>query len=171
MKHSKVENTDNRQIRQNRQKWGGELSVPQFGGSSVTAKTAEDIRRLQTLTTVKFAEAIRCQTTVGNRQNRRRISLTTVKTAEAFPPPPTVKTAEGTTAKTAVVDWWWWGGGWYFDPRSESHSVRGTRLIGVTKKIIFSGKCVLLCPKFCKHGDDPTPWATPAYCQRLLKLW
>ena len=21
------------------------------------------------------------------------------------------------------------------------------------------------------HGDDPTPWATPAHCQCLLKLW
>ena len=35
----------------------------------------------------------------------------------------------------------------------------------------FSGKCVLFYPKFCQHGDDPTPWATPAHCQCLLKLW
>ena len=49
-------------------------------------------------------------------------------------------------------------------PIPESHTLRVTCQIGVTKKTYFSGMYVLFQPKFCKHGDDPTRWATPAYC-------
>ena len=76
------------------------------------------IRRLQTLTAVKFAEAIRCQPSklpkdfVDDRQNRQGIPPPTVKTAEgATMPKPSSSTAgggggeAGTLAQEVLHDW------------------------------------------------------------------
>ena len=53
----------------------------------------------------------------------------------------------------------------------EPHSTRhAPHCMGSRKKWFVSGKCFLFCSKFCKHGDDPTPWATPAYCRRFLQV-